>query len=367
MGNAYYKWSKSDDIRLFLQLVSPSGLGATGLSPEVAIRRISESQGGVDLDGYYWDGAVFISTPTWLTMTEVDAVNQPGLYFYKWEQSLIQTNIVHDVYYRHLTAPIGFAVEQHVVTDEIQIPASSPIVPVDPNDTVMGKLAQLESPSGPQAEAIADAVWDEELIQHLLPGSTGAALNNCSSAQIGASMVEITIEDQANVPIQGAFVDVFDATNTNFIMRGVTDINGLTTIAIQDGSYNVRVFKSGYAFTVPETLVVSGDGAITYNGTNQLSIIPPGSPDLCAIFGTIVNAAGVPIPGACVQAYAVTPQAVGGNQDSGAVAGTVTDSNGFFQIDLVRNTVVRFFIEEADIDVQRTVPDAVQQDITTWT
>lgn len=367
MSNSYYRWSPGDDISLFLQLISPTGLGSAGGSPEVAIRRMRASHGGA-LDGHYWDGvSAFTNIPTWIVMSEVDAINQPGLYTYLFEQSGIGSEWIYFVYYQNTAAPLGFAVEQHIVTNELFIPVGSPAVPVLPGDTVMGRLAAMEDPNREVAQANADAVWDELANQHLTPGSLGALVNACCAAHSGSHQIEINIQDQVLNPIQGAQIDIYDAGNLAFLTRQWSSIDGKANVALNAGNYSVRIFSSGYSFTVPEPLLVTVDGSVTYQGTSLINITPPSAPDLCVIFGTIRNAAGIPVAGACVKAYAETPQVVGSVQKSEVVAQTSTNANGYFEMELVQGSVVNFAIEGTDVDVTKTVPLQASQDVTTWT
>jgi hypothetical protein len=365
MSNSYYRWSTTDDISLFVQLVSTTGEGATGKSPEVAIRRARATHGAA-LDLYFWNGATWQNTAFWLPMSELDAVNNPGAYTYLFLQSGIASEWVYLVYYRHTADPVGFAVEEHVVTNELYIPVASPFVPVSPGDTVMGRLAAMEDPDAAVAQANADAVWDETLGQHLAPGTTGEALARLATATSGSKQIAVTVLDGGAAPIQGCQIDVYGPTNVNFISRMWTDVNGHVALAIDPGTYALRLFASGYAFTVPEMLVVTVDAAVTYVGSNIVVITPPASPNLCAIYGTIRDAGGTPISNAKVQAYAVTPQTVGTTVEAEAVACTVTDANGFFQLNLERKAEVSFAIEDAGIDLVKTVPDAASQNFATW-
>jgi len=362
----FVKWATSDDITLFLQLISALGGGSVGATPEVSIRRMRATHGAA-LDGHYWNGVSFVSGITWLSLSEVDATDQPGLYSYLFEQSGVGSEWIYDVYYRNTVAPVGFSVEQHIVTDELFIPAASPAIPVVPGDTVMGRLAAMENATGSVAMANADAVWDEVVSQHLTPGTTGALLNACGFSATGAYQIEINIVDQLANPIQGAQIDLFNAANTDFLTRQWADINGQANVALDAGNYNVRIFAAGYSFTVPEPLLVAADGSTTFSGSSQVTITPPSAPDLCVIFGTIRNAAGKPISGACVQADAVVPQVVSSVQKSEIIASTVTDTAGYFELELVRGAIVNFQIEGTDVDVEKTVPDQATQDITTWT
>jgi len=372
MGSSYYRWGLSSDVPLFLQLTENNGSGSTGKSPEVAIRR-HRTTAGVLLDNNYYDGAGgFTAIVTWLALSEFDSVNNPGLYLYQFDQSSVGVDTIYTVYFRNTSAPIGFAVEEHVFSNELYIPASSPAVPVIPGDTVMGRLADMENATSPVALANADAVWDETLSDHLLPGSTGEALSLVTASFVGARQIDMLVEDTGSIVIQGAQVDLYDQANTTYLgLRKYSDINGKLSIALDDGNFNLRVFASGYSFTTPIPLAVTADvlepNPFVIQGTPGFSITPPSAPDLCVIYGTLRNAGGVAIAGACIQVYAVTPQVVSGVQKGSKIARTTTNVNGYFEIELVRTAEVNIEIEDADIDVERTVPDAASQDFTTWT
>jgi hypothetical protein len=329
MSDSYNRWAPASDIPLQLQLVLSDGAGATGLSPEVSIRRMRVVNGS-PLDGWYWNGATFQALPYWLVLSEVDAVSSPGLYTYLFEQSLIGEEWIYLVYYRSTVDPIGFAVEEHFIQD-------------------------------------ADPVWDATLASHLNPGSTGLALSKIAALLQGAYKIKITVEDSVGfVPLQGVNVDIYDATDTYFIGRMVTNVLGQVTIALDAGTYSIRLFKTGYSFTVPETLVIIADANVSYLGSSIIVIIPPAAPNLCAIYGWVRDASGHEASNVLVTAYAVTPQVVQDSQQHDKIAETLTDGNGYFRIDLERGVIVNFVIENTGIDATLTVPDAASQDVTTW-
>jgi len=362
----FNRWAPTDDILLFLELVSPTGQGVPGMTPEIAIKRMKATHGG-PLDGYYWNGTMFQNTPVWLPLVEVDGVNCPGLYQYWFAQSAIGAETTYLVYYRHQVDPVGFTVEEIIITSELYLPAGSPVVPVLPGDTVMGKLQAMEDPTMPVALANADAVWDEMLGQHLLPGSTGEALNKLAAGLVGAYQITLAVVDTLAVALQGVRIDIFDALGTGFLGRVWTAIGGAVNVALDAGTYQLRLFKSGYSFTVPELLTVSADATATFIGTNLMVIVPPSDPNLCAIYGVVRNIAGQPVPNARVTAYATTPQIIQGTQQHSEIACTLTDGTGFFRMELERLALVNFAIEDTNLDVERTVPDAPTQDLATWT
>lgn len=109
--SGYYKWQLNSDIYLNLELVNIDGSGKTGAAPLVAVQRVKNVGSGF-LDGFYLSGsASFIASPTFLTMSEVDNVNQPGLYRYYFSQSLIQLEQVYSVYYK--SGSQAFSQETH--------------------------------------------------------------------------------------------------------------------------------------------------------------------------------------------------------------------------------------------------------------
>lgn len=231
-------------------------------------------------------------------------------------------------------------------------------------DTVVSLLTDMESATGDVALANAEAVWDTILAPFTTAGSAGKTLASCCQVFAGARQIEITIEDTGGAPIQGAQIDLYDATNTNFLTRVWTDIAGEVTLALDDGSYNLRIWATGYSFTVPEPLVVTADASVTYQGTTGPTF--PSSPDLCVIYGYVVDGGGAPIGGACVTAEPTTPQAPGGSQTVEYPIHVLTRQDGYFEMELLRNMEVRFAIEDTGYDEIKTVPDAASQFLGTW-
>ena len=135
----YIRWPSDAKIPLTLTLVDSSGLGVIGAAPEVSIRRHRETRGG-PLDNYFWTGSTFISAATWLPLLEVDPVNNPGLYEYLFEQDLIGLEQVYLIHFRNTAPPVGMAVEEHIVTNEIYIPKTQPEPVTIGPQSIMGQL-----------------------------------------------------------------------------------------------------------------------------------------------------------------------------------------------------------------------------------
>lgn len=213
---------------------------------------------------------------------------------------------------------------------------------------------------------IADVVWDAPMGDHTIPGSFGAAIMGITVPTVSSKQITLQIRGPLSVPLQGAQIDVFDSTNTFFLGRVTTPVSGNINVALDPGVYSLRIFKSGFAFTIPEILTVTVDAVVTFTGTGLVVILPPSAPNLCAIYGTVRDAGGNPVVNVKVQAYSVTPQTVSGVQEGEAIACTVTDATGFFRIELERKAEVTFTIETTGLEVVRTVPDLPSQDVATW-
>lgn len=137
----YCRWPTNQDVTLVLALVNSAGAGVTGATPEVSIRRYKETQGSL-LDGQFWDSTSewFTTTPTWYPLVEYDPVNNPGHYIYLWEQKKVGLEWIYHVYYRNTGVPNGMAVETHIITNEVYIPAVQPDPIIVGPQTVMGQL-----------------------------------------------------------------------------------------------------------------------------------------------------------------------------------------------------------------------------------
>lgn len=117
MSGSYIQWSTAHDIPLLLSLVDGDGVGVAGLSPQVGIRR-ARTLAGVALDNFWWNGTVFIAGPNWITMTAVDATNQPGVYQYLFAQTLVGLEQSYMVHYRSAVTVVGYDIEMHAVSKD---------------------------------------------------------------------------------------------------------------------------------------------------------------------------------------------------------------------------------------------------------
>jgi hypothetical protein len=112
----------------------------------------------------------------------------------------------------------------------------------------------------PTAAEIADAVHDEALADHEIPGSAGAKLSSlCCTLGAGAITFIYTLtSDVDGSPIPNADVWVTtDAAGLNVVAAGTTDMAGQVTFYLDAGNYYVFRQRDGFTFDNPDTEVVA--------------------------------------------------------------------------------------------------------------
>ena len=240
----------------------------------------------------------------------------------------------------------------------------APTVGTPTAESVDAHLDTLLTASAPSVGDIADAVCDELLAGHTTPGSVAATLTALVPAS-GSNTVTITVQDGSAVPVPGVSVSIYDATNTAFQLTATTDPSGQVVCALDDATYKVRLVKAGYTFTTPETMVVSGTTAKTITAT-AWAPSAPSAVDLCVVYGTLVDAGGNPLVGAIIEARTAIPDVQGGYRLVNPKVTATTDSDGYFELELVRLASVNVICTPAGIRETLTVPDAASVDFSTW-
>ena len=78
-------------------------------------------------------------------------------------------------------------------------------------------------------------------------------------------------------------VHVYDSTNVVWITSGTTNQSGQVILYLNDGSYKVRLRSPGVNYPTPETLTVSGDTPVSYEGS-VVPILVPEDSDTCQVY-----------------------------------------------------------------------------------
>jgi len=160
--------------------------------------------------------------------------------------------------------------------------------------------------------------------------------NPVTALTTGSGSFPVTVNvKQGAVPIAGVLVQVVDSlTQLATQAIGNTDANGVIKLNLNSGFYFVRLFKPGYLFTAPETLLVSGATTKNYSGT----LFDPGvpsSPSLCRVYGWVYGLSADSLAGVTVTAEIKTsPLEAGSIVISPYLKGTTTNSSGYWYLDL---------------------------------
>lgn len=213
---------------------------------------------------------------------------------------------------------------------------------------------------------IAAAVWDELIVGHLTAGTTGKALSIL--APQGTRQITLHVQDQNSIPVPNVYVAIYDSSNTTLLYVVQTGSNGNVVFNLNDGTYKFRPIKVGYTFTTPQTVVVTGDATVNVAATAFQPPVPS-APDMCVIFGTLVNAHGTPDQGAVITIRSAVPNAAAGETlvDNAPPITITTDANGQFSIELIKGAKVKIYSPEAGLGgVMFTVPQQASQDFATW-
>ena len=162
-----------------------------------------------------------------------------------------------------------------------------------------------------------------------------------SGAGTGSNQVTLTVKNLADGSVlNGVQVQVLNQAQT--ATEGLLSSNSLgeSVFALNNGTYKVRLFKPGYVFTVPESVVVSGTSSATFYGSAFNPGSPP-SPALCRVYGYVRDINNLPAVGAKVEALNKTvPLKYQSVVISPYYKTTVTDIDGYWYLDVFPNSIL---------------------------
>jgi hypothetical protein len=163
---------------------------------------------------------------------------------------------------------------------------------------------------------------------------------------LGVDLVKIMLRDSVTtLPIVGANIAVMNSAGTVTIALITTDANGVGAIYLDDGTYVLRIQKEGYTFPMGASISVVGDTTQTITG---IPVIPPiiVLPGLQTVYGYFYKLNGDPDPTITITVVIPLQSLTPGQSAllSNNKITTQTDSNGFFQVQLLKGIKVRFVI-----------------------
>ncbi len=139
----------------------------------------------------------------------------------------------------------------------------------------------------------------------------------------------------SDTPIPSADVDV-QLTNGTVKLRGTTNASGLVTFTVTDGSWVLVSQETGYVLNLLSK-TIAGNNTDTVKGFD-IQVGAPSSPALCRVYGYVYSVEAVPDDGVGVAAFLPAGVARSGNLIiSPFSVSTITDSLGYFYLDLIRS------------------------------
>jgi hypothetical protein len=272
---------------------------------------------------------------------------------YKWGSNILQAD--HDPL--HADVLLVKAKTDNLPTDPadasvVAAGQAAIIVEVDANETKIDTM---------QVDVTA-ILTDTNEIQGKLP--TG----DIHGEPAGARAITLHFQESDTTPIPDVMCYIRNAADdTTLWTVGPSDVGGDITVSLDDATYNLRPVKTLVTWTtVPQPMTVTADATVNVEGTVQSPSAASG-PNLCVIYGTVRDAGGNVLIGSQVEIYADTPQVVSGVQMGKRIAHTPTNAIGYFELEAEKLAEVRLVIPDAEVDAAKTVPDAANQDIATWT
>jgi hypothetical protein len=174
---------------------------------------------------------------------------------------------------------------------------------------------------------------------------------SATGAVTGSSQVNLLVyKTGTTTPISQVMITVQDSGQTVTQGSIMSNANGIAVTALNDLTYKLLLNKSGYTFTVPETLVVSGTTSKILYG-DEIVIGTPGTAKTCRVYEYLFNQDDATKPTTVIATAQIRdlPYDYNGRIHKGdKVPGTYNSSTGVIYWDLVWGARVTFVIQVFD-------------------
>lgn len=169
-----------------------------------------------------------------------------------------------------------------------------------------------------------------------------------------------SVDETRLTALEGTTVFVFTSDGASFIDSGDTDENGEVVFELPAATYWVRFFKAGFSFAKKLSVVVTTDGTYDVGGQNLDDRPPATQANLCRVSGFVIGAAGQYLPDVTAEFMLVDYLRISGGMATGNdKVLVVSDSDGYFEFDLLRNARYDVVVETYGEQVFSVyVPDA---------
>jgi len=177
-----------------------------------------------------------------------------------------------------------------------------------------------------------------------------ATLNTHETAQAGhrdffesSGSEAVTIyakEETTENPIPESYFEIWDASNSVRLYRDEdSDADGTAIFNLAPGEYKVRIRKPFWDFpTYSDLTVPAGGTSLTVHATFFSPSAPPG-PDLCVVYGWVIDTQNNKIEGATIKATLDNDEVFdeGSQKVSDMIVETTSNTEGYFELALISN------------------------------
>lgn len=195
-------------------------------------------------------------------------------------------------------------------------------------------------------------------------------INTITTDVSGSNLVTIVLEDNNNLRVNEAKIEIWDEHTTNFQTVKESNSSGQAIFPLSDGTYTVVVRKSGYSFT-NYTLIVPDTLNITITGASLRPLAPLHS-ELCVIYGYFFDAEGRPFINnkftatlTVTNIYEENNSFYYSNIYGKDLVGTYNSITGLLTFTIVRGVTVKLTIPMFNIDKSFTVSDSATMSLDT--
>ena len=176
------------------------------------------------------------------------------------------------------------------------------------------------------------------------------ALTSAGNAGTGANTVTLTVK-QGATPLENAVIGAVEGVN-DYI--ATTNASGQAVFNLDNASYTIAIYKSGYSFA-GATLVVSGTTAATYL-MSQITIPTSANPDTVTAYINLYDEAGAKASVACsAELYAPPTGTIGTGYVPNYQAGT-TSVAGLFTCEVYKGATYKLVLN--GVETYYVVPAA---------
>ncbi|MFH2036802.1 MAG: hypothetical protein ABIJ45_10400 [Candidatus Zixiibacteriota bacterium] len=270
-------------------------------------------------------------------------------------------NSIYSDIYLGSSGDIGNGSQLILMTDDsvlIDISSNTDFADSIANRVLEDSLSYKGSGGSSDSTSIARWVWNTPGSSHNVEGSFGSLLDDQvsgigSGSGIYACQI-VAFDSSVDMAVPGVRIAVRNLAQTSLSGCGATDNNGTVIFNLDADSFLVNAVSSGYIFESFDSLIVDGAEFDTIFGY-QFNPGAPENPNLCRVFGYLFDINGQPENYATIKASLPGGAVLNGsNIISPFSVSAVTNSNGYFYLDLIPSTDLNPATTRYEITITRT-------------